>query len=140
MNELDRKNLMALIDASRDAIVCSIDEAGFPNAKAMFLRAHEGAKTFWFSTNTSAERTRQLTERPESCIYFFDPARIRGLMLTGLMRVYHDAETKAAFWREGDDQYYPLGPADPDYCMMCFTAEKGNYWAPLKQLFVVDSL
>ncbi len=139
MNEQDKQNLWELIDASPDAIVCSVDDDGFPNAKAMYLRVHEGVRTFWFSTNTSAERTRQMTKSPKACVYFFDPVNIRGLMLTGYMRVHHDQETKSKYWREGDEQYYALGPTDPDYCMMCFTAEKGNFWAPLKQLFDVDS-
>jgi general stress protein 26 len=138
MNEQDRKEIEVLIAGSRDAIVCSVDGAGFPNAKAMFLRAREGTKVFWFSTNVSAERTRQLTDRPEACVYFFDPERIRGLMLTGHMAVHRDAETKEAYWQEGDERYYSLGPTDPDYCMMRFTAEKGNYWGGGKRVFEVE--
>jgi len=73
-------------------------------------------------------------------IYFLDSANIHGLMLTGRMKVYMDAETKLAFWRPGDEMYYSLGPEDPDYCMVCFTAEEGNYWGQQKVLFQVDSL
>jgi len=37
------------------AFIASVDEAGFPNLKAMLTTGrHEGVKTFWFSTNTSS--------------------------------------------------------------------------------------
>ena len=135
MDEQERKEIEALIEASRDAIVCPIDGEGFPNAKAMYLRAHEGIHVLWFSTNVSAERTRQLRGRPQACVYLFDSERIHGLMLTGHMAVHQDAETKESYWEEGDELYYPLGPTDPDYCMMRFVAEKGNYWSAGKRVF-----
>lgn len=128
------------VDATRDVVVCSMDDAGFPNAKAMFLRAHEGLHTFWFSTNVSAARTMRIIENPKSCIYFLDSNAIHGLMLTGEIKVHMDDETKQAYWEPGDINYYEQGPTDPDYCMMCFTAEKGNYWGNGKYEFEVASL
>ena len=140
MEEGIKKDIFKLVEDTRDVIVCSVAENGFPNAKSMFKSKNEGLKTFWFSTNVSAARTKQWQERPEACIYFLDSANIHGLMLTGRMKVYMDAETKLAFWRPGDEMYYSLGPEDPDYCMVCFTAEEGNYWGQQKVLFQVDSL
>lgn len=44
-----------IIDKQGVSFVGSIDEAGFPNMKAMLPpRKHEGIKEFWFSTNTSS--------------------------------------------------------------------------------------
>jgi pyridoxamine 5'-phosphate oxidase len=139
MNEQNKRDIMKLIEDSRDAIVCSIDENGFPNAKAMYRQIHEGLKSFWFSTNLSAIRTQQWLTRSKASIYFFDAEEIRGVMLTGNMQVCTDNETKLAFWKQGDEQYYPLGPADPDYCMLKFVAEKGNYYFyGLKEIFIID--
>jgi pyridoxamine 5'-phosphate oxidase len=60
-------------------------------------------------------------------------------MLTGKMQVYTDNETKLAFWKQGDEMYYPLGPTDPDYCILRFTADRGNYYHGLqKHLFSAD--
>ena len=39
-----------------------------------------------------------------------------------------------------DEKYYPLGPTDPDYCILRFTADKGNYWGLQKHLFSVDTI
>lgn len=138
MNEQIKQDIISLVENSRDAIVCSIDENGFPNAKTMFRAKNEGLKTFWFSTNVSAIRTGHWRERPEACIYFVDHDDFHGLMLTGKMTICDDAETKLEFWHEGDEQYYPLGPTDPDYCILLFTADKGNYYHGLqKNLFDV---
>jgi pyridoxamine 5'-phosphate oxidase len=141
MEQQTKDAILKLIENSRDAIACSIDSDGFPNAKNMFKIKHEGLKTFWFSTNTSAIRTSQWIHNSKSCIYFLDAENFHGLMLTGHMKVCLDDETKQNFWKEGDEQYYPLGPTDPDYCMLCFTAEKGNYYHGLqKHLFSVEEL
>jgi general stress protein 26 len=135
------KEIIKLVENSRDAIVCSTDDDGYPNAKTMFRAKNEGIKDFWFSTNTSAIRTGQWLKRPQACIYFVDAKDFHGLMLTGIMQVCTDNETKQAFWKEGDEMYYPLGPTDPDYCILHLTADKGNYYHGLqKQLFSVDEI
>lgn len=141
MDQQIKADIVKLVENSRDAIVCSIDENGYPNAKAMFKANNEGFRYFWFSTNTSSLRTRHWLERPVACIYFVDPVGIHGLMLTGKMQVFTDDDTKLSFWHPGDEIYYPLGPTDPDYCILRFTAEKGNYYHGLKKhLFSVDEL
>jgi general stress protein 26 len=133
-------SILKQVDSTREVVVCSMDEAGFPNAKAMFLRKHEGLHTFWFSTNVSAARTMRFQENPKACLYFLDADAIHGLMLTGEMKVFMDEETKQDFWEPSDIMYYQQGPTDPDYCMMCFTAGKGNYWGSGKYEFDVTSL
>jgi pyridoxamine 5'-phosphate oxidase len=140
MNEQVKKDIFKLVDESRDAVVCSIEEEGFPNAKAMFVAKHEGIQTFWFSTNVSSARIKQWMENPKASIYFMNSDKIRGVMLTGHMQVCMDQETKDAFWKPGDEQYYSLGPTDPDYCMIKFTADKGNYWGQQKYLFDINSM
>ena len=136
MNDQPKQDMLKLIESRRDAIVCSIDENGFPNAKTMFKRKNEGLQVFWFSTNRSAIRTQQWLTNPKACVYFMDPLNVTGLMLTGHVQVCTDMETKQAFWAQGDEKFYPLGPADPDYCMLRFTSDRGNYFSgPQKRLF-----
>ena len=92
-------------------------------------------------TNVSAIRTQQWLESSKACVYFFDPKEVRGIMLTGHMQVCTDYKTKLAFWKPGDEQYYLLGPTDPDYCMLKFVVDKGNYYSyGLKELFSIDEV
>jgi Uncharacterized stress protein (general stress protein 26) len=134
MNEQIKKNINQLVKESSDAIVCSVDEKGFPNAKAMFISKSEGISTFWFSTNVSSNRYQQWSKCPNTCLYLKDSTKIHGLMLKGKMEIFLDDETKLKFWNQGDEQYYPLGPTDPDYCMIRFTADEGNYWENKKYI------
>jgi len=49
-------------------------------------------------------------------------------MLKGTMEVLTDPRTKEMIWHEGDTEYYPGGVADPDYCVLKFTATSGRYY------------
>ena len=122
----------ALIDETGNIIVCSVDEDGFPNAKAMFKTEHEGLKTFLFSTNTSSMRIQQFMRNPKASIYLCGKSKINGLMLVGRMEVCTDRELKSRLWVDGNEQYYPLGIDDPDYCVLRFVAEKGKYYYNLR--------
>lgn len=135
------ENIMKLVEGSRDVICCSVDEEGYPNAKAMFRLKNEGVDTFWFSTNTSSIRVGQWEKNPRASIYFLDAAGFHGVMFIGEMTVHGDAETKKAMWKEGDEMYYPLGPTDPDYSILEFRAVKGNYYHGLKKhLFLAEEV
>lgn len=122
-----------LIDKQKTAFLSSVDDAGFPNTKAMLApREREGIRVFYFTTNTSSRRVAQFRGNPKACIYFADTRFFRGVMLTGTVEVLTDAEAKERIWREGDDMYYPGGVTDPDYCVLKFTAAAGRYYSNFK--------
>lgn len=133
MEQETLEQINALIDEAEKVIVCSVDENGFPNAKAMFKMEHEGLKTFLFSTNTSSMRVQQFLQDDKACIYFLGQSKINGLMLKGKMQVRTDHVIKAKLWADGCEIYYPLGIDDPDYCVLEFTAENGNYYYNLSK-------
>ena len=119
-----------LIDSRATAFVASVDEAGFPNMKAMLApRLREGLRTFYFTTNTHSMRVAQYRRDPKAGVYFCDEAGFRGVMLRGTMETLTDAASRRLIWREGDTEYYPLGVDDPDYCVLRFTARDGRTYA-----------
>ena len=130
------------IRKQRVAFIGSVDEAGFPNVKAMLKpRKMEGLRRFYFSTNTSSMRVRQYRSDPNACIYFYRKGLIRytGVMLKGTMEVLTDRETKEMIWCRGDTVFYPGGVTDPDYCVLRFTAKSGRFYRDLKTAdFAVD--
>jgi general stress protein 26 len=122
-----------LMDHAHVSILGSIDEAGFPNAKAMLPpRKREGIRHIYFTTNTSSMRVKQYTDNPNACVYFFDKRFFRGVMLTGTMEVLRDGRSKKMIWRDGDEMYYPKGVDDPDYCVLKFTARNGRSYSHFK--------
>lgn len=108
----------------------SVDENGAPNIRAMLrpLR-REGIGTIYFSTNTPTHKVRQYRANPNACVYFCDAAGFRGALLTGTVEVLESPEYKALLWQEGDELYYPRGVADPDYCVLRFTARAGRVYS-----------
>lgn len=127
-------------DRLKTAFIGSVDEQGYPNIKAMLQpRKREGIKTFYFSTNTSSMRVRQFLSNDKACVYFCDNRFFRGVMLRGTMEVLTDAESKEMVWREGDEEYYPGGVTDPDYCVLKFTAASGRFYSNYhSEEFLVD--
>lgn len=132
--EMDLKAAERFISRRRVGFICSVDEDGYPNVKAMLKpRQRKGMKEFWFSTNTSSMRVRQYRENPRASIYFYRKGLIRyeGVMLRGTMEVLTDQATKDMIWRKGDSVFYKKGVTDPDYCVLKFTAESGRYYRDL---------
>jgi general stress protein 26 len=127
------KTIGNLIDHASISIISSVDEAGFPNTKAMLPpRKRDDIKHFYFTTNKSSMRAKQYAGNPKACVYFFDKRFFRGVMLIGTMEVLHDSATKKMIWKDGDEMYYPEGVGDPDYCVLRFTAQSGRYYSNFK--------
>lgn len=129
------KTIGGIIDKAAVSIISSVDEAGFPNTKAMLPpRKREGIKHIYFTTNTSSMRVKQYTGNPKACVYFFDKRFFRGVMLKGTMKVLRDARTKKMIWRAGDEMYYSKGVTDPDYCVLKFTSKNGRYYSNFRSV------
>ena len=68
---MDNRTLAEFIRKQKVAFICSVDEEGFPNVKAMLRpRKTVGLRRFFFSTNTSSMRVKQYMANPKACIYF----------------------------------------------------------------------
>ena len=132
---MDTNIISEFIAKQKIAFICSVDEEGFPNVKAMLKpRKHIGLSEFYFSTNTSSMRVQQYLANPKACIYFYRKGIIHyeGLMLKGTMEVLTDQASKNMIWKCGDKMFYKDGVTDPDYCVLKFTAVGGRYYRDLK--------
>ena len=126
---MDNSRIESFIRKQNVAFICSVDETGYPNVKAMLKpRKIDGLRQFYFSTNTSSMRVKQ-----QGLIKY------TGVMLKGTMEVLTDQKTKDMIWRKGDTMFYKGGVTDPDYCVLRFTAESGRYYCDLKtESFAVE--
>lgn len=130
-----------LVENEKFAYVSSVDDNDYPNTKAMFALQHKGLSIHYFSTNLSSRRSQQFLRNPKACVYFCNEEQFRGLMLIGDMEVLTDNEHKVMLWRDGFEIYYPDGTHTEDYCILKFTAEKGNYYHGLENNdFVLEDL
>ena len=132
---MDLKQVEKFIDKQKVSFICSIDNEKYPNVRAMLRpRKRIGLKEFYFSTNTSSIKVSQYQNNSNASIYFYRKALIKyaGVMLKGKMEVLTDQETKNMIWQKGDTLFYKKGVADPDYCVLKFTATNGRYYCDLK--------
>jgi len=122
------------------AFISSVDEKGYPSIKAMLSpRVREGIKVFYFTTNTFSLRVAHYNANPKASIYFCDAEGFKGMMLRGMMEVLTDAASKEMIWRDGDEQYYPGGVTDPNYCILKFTANEGRFYSDFyPRSFVIE--
>ncbi len=135
------KDLIAkMADKLPVTFISSVDEEGFPCTKAMLSpRVREGIKTFYFTTNTFSLRVAHYKANPKASIYFCDAEGFKGMMLRGTMEVLTDAASKEMIWRDGDEQYYPGGVTDPNYCVLKFTATDGRFYSDFyPRSFVIE--
>ncbi|MDN3956331.1 pyridoxamine 5'-phosphate oxidase family protein [Sporolactobacillus laevolacticus] len=131
---------LKLVEKSKNIVVSSIDDQGYPNAKMMFnARERDGIKYFYLTTNTSSLRVSQFKKNPKASLYFSDTRFFKGLMLLGDIEVLTDEKSKELIWRDGDEIYYPLGVTDPDYCVLKFTGKSGRYYSKFKSTeFIIE--
>ena len=114
------KELIAqMADKQPIAYISSVDQDGFPWTKAMLKpRKREG---------------------PKASIYFCDAKGFKGMMLRGTMEVLTDTKSKEMIWHNGDEQYYPGGVTDPNYCVLKFTASDGRFYSDFyPRSFVIE--
>jgi len=124
-----QEKALALIDRCENGMFGNKDVQGNPQIKAMIKTKNEGLNVFWFCSNTSSKRASQIKNDGNTCLYFFDGHE--GVMLRGWGELSYDDEMRKAFWQDGMYIYYPLGPLDPDFVLIKFTAKSGNYYKHL---------
>ena len=134
-----KQRALALVE--RNPLVMTlgtIGPDGAPEIKAMVKTQNDGLRRFWFCSNTSARRTAVLRGDGRACLYAYEfaadvsPMICRGVMLSGLAELSWDDDLRRSFWQDFMFMYYPQGPLDPDFVVVQFTAEHGNYYEGLQ--------
>ena len=116
----------------------TIGSTGNPEIKAMVKMRNDGLHRFWFCSNTSARRSEVLQRDGRASLYAYeyapdaDPIVCRGVMLSGTVELSWDDDLRRSLWQDFMTIYYPQGPLDPDFVVVQFTAERGNYYEGLQ--------
>lgn len=133
------KQSVDLVQKSKIAFLGTKDQSNYPNIKAMLNLESNGLEDIWFSTNTSSRRVKDILNDPKACVYYVDQENFKGLMLVGEIEVLQDEESRKKLWFDGCEKYYPKGVNDPDYSVLHFKAQRGNFYHGLENVdFIVD--
>jgi len=141
MNDSIKAEIIKLRNENSVAYIASVNEAGFPQIKAMLVLEHDSMQIQYFSTNLSSKRVQQFLKNPRASVYYCNEAEFTGVLFTGTMEICSDHDTKAFLWRDGFRMFYPKGVDDEDYCVYKFTADTVNYYHGLhNETFPVKEL
>ena len=122
------REMMQLINGSLCANIGFVDENGKPNIRRVYCTWHKGIGGHLISSNVSSRHVQSLLKNSDACLYFENSERFKGICLNGKVIVHCDREFKEMLWMEGDEQYYPNGIDDEDYCVLEFIAESGRFF------------
>lgn len=125
---MTKNEIMQLVNDSLFANVGFIDNEGMPAIRRVFCTWHKGLGRHLISTNTSSMHVQYLLKNNDACLYFEDSNKFEGVCFTGKAIVHFEDEYKKMLWKDGDEQYYPKGIADEDYCILEFVAERGRFY------------
>ena len=125
---MTKEDIMRLVNDSLFANLGFIDSDGMPAIRRVFCTWHKGLGAHLISTNTSSMHVQNILKRKAACLYFEDSHRFEGVCFTGKAIVHFEKEYKEMVWKDGDEQYYPKGIDDEDYCVLEFVAERGRFY------------
>ena len=139
MTNVDAKQLsLALVARNPIMMLGTVGPGGVPEIKAIMKVRNDGLRRFLFCSNTSARRTEVLRHDGRACLYAYEfaadanPIVCRGVMLSGTVELSWDDDLRRSFWQDFMKMYYPEGPLDPDFVVLQFTTERGNYYEGLQ--------
>lgn len=124
-----KQEIQKLINDSLFASLGYIDLEGKPNIRKVFCTWHKGLGMHLISSNFSSGHVKALQENSLACLYFDDTVNFKAVCLNGKVIVHAEEAYKRLLWSEGDEQYYPGGIDDEDYCVLEFIAESARYYA-----------
>jgi len=143
LNDQEIKKIsLELLGSADAAYVTTIDQESHPQTRCMFnLRnrqkfpkliemfdEHKDDFMILLTTNTSSEKIAHIRKNPVACIYYCQPEKFHGLMLSGNIEIIDDHKLREKIWHEGWERYYATGPNDPDHTVLRFLPIKAKGW------------
>ncbi len=124
---------LKLFSSQPFVILATVDENGYPQARAMANLRQTGAvegnpfsgDSLDTAFGTSAWRTKivQLKKNPKASVYILDAKTYQAALLLGTIEIVNDPDVKKAYWSKNFAAIYPQGPTSPDYTILRFHAE-----------------
>lgn len=110
--------------------MANLDEKGIPQIKAFTIKDTDEIKHVWFVTHTSSTHAKQLSRNSLATIYVHDNTTYEALMLVGHVQKETDEVQRAKCWRDFYENTFPDKLQDPQYLVLRFDGQWGNYSDP----------
>lgn len=135
----DQERVLELMDEA-DAVYVATVSGGLPRIRVManlrrpdlYPEASGTCRnlglTAYFPTSLASTKIRDIRENPAVAVYYANPAKIRGVMLSGRVEILTDPCLKKALWSDKWLIIWPAGADDPDYAVLRFAPARAEGW------------
>lgn len=144
MNRPEARTFTRSLMASAPCVyLATVDEEGLPHIRAVsnlrdkrqyrglsgFFREVENPFVTYLATSAGSSKARHLRRNPRAALYFCQPERFFGVMLSGSMEVVKDRDVKRRLWQSAWKAFWSRGPADPRYAVYRFLPDGARGWS-----------
>lgn len=120
----ERAMLEKLVEASRFAMLTTVDSRGHLVSRPMTVQEHDGDR-FLFITQRANEVAVDSDGREVNLSIVGDSSWVS---LAGTGSISDDVETKKRLWSVFNDAYTEGGPENPDNVVLTITMHDAEYW------------
>lgn len=124
--ELLEKKAASLLDACKVVTISSVDAQGYPRPCVVVKIKNEGFGTVWFATGADSRKTAHFKQNPKAGLLYYTEEN--SVTLTGIAEIITDTSIKNELWSDWMLAHFPGGAADPNYCLLKFTAAEATFF------------
>ena len=112
------------------AAVCMMTTrfAGGLRARPLQPRPDRAAGLIWFVTDARSAKDGEIAAAPDVGLVFVDDAEKVYLSISGRAELRRDVAQARRIWRSTDDAWWPLGPNDPNACLLRVEPLLAEFW------------
>lgn len=122
------QDLATCIDRNRVAMLTSIDDQGGLQSRPMFTLRIEEDGTLLFLTDDPSLKTFQVRHNKHVNLSYENMAEDFYLSLSGNALILKDPTKINELWEPQFARWFPLGPTDPELCVLAITPCHGEIW------------
>jgi len=107
-----------IVENAEYCFLITVDAGGQPQARLMQPFPPEKDFTIWMGTHPKTRKVEQIRANPKVTVAYQDAKAPGYVTLIGTARVVDTIETRKAHWRDDWGDFFPGGPAGPNYAVI----------------------
>ena len=115
-----------LLSQCKEVTLASVNADGFPRPVPLDKIYSAGCNEVWVVTARGSEKVADFNLNPKAGLsysFYGDSVALRGTV-----EIITDDETRKQMWQEYFINYFPGGPADPNYVLIRFIGTEATIW------------
>lgn len=126
MNANILKKAFDLVDSVENGYFAHMDSDGFPHVATRSKISSKGIEEFYFATDTSGSMATGISKDSRASICLRKDNN--NVTVIGEAVIVTDQAVKESLWLDWFINHFPLGPSDPEYCIIKFITKKVSLW------------